>query len=217
MREFLKVQQKKLIEAAEKAVEAVDPITAGEEAESDQDAEEELESEPESQVLTQSEDQMMTLGAMSITVPANTPIIMTPVKDYKGTERVNWTDGIKRQILRLFIKYALNPLKRPPPNMPKSKAVYKEQVPRDGILYGSSIYVDGEKISIASLCEPDTLYQHLGFRGLSGQKEGGFGEGLVSLIDHVMAKEEEKTRDKVLELEEQIMELAAQLSKPESQ
>ena len=38
---------------------------------------------------------------------------------------------------------------------------------------------------------------------------------MVSLIDHVMAKEKEKTRDKVLELEDQIMELAAQLSRPD--
>ena len=213
MRDFLQVQHKKLIEAAEKAVEAVNPITAGDEEESEDDDEDE--SEPEPQVLTQSEDQMITLGSMSINVPANTPIIMTPVKEYKGTKKVTWTDGMKAQVLRLFIKHAKNPLKRPPPNMPKSKAVYKEQVPRDGTIYGSSIYIDGEKTSIASFCEPDTLHQHLGFRGLSGQKEWGFGEGLVSLIDHVMAKEKEKTRDKVLELEDQIMELAAQLSRPD--
>ena len=59
------------------------------------------------------------------------------------------------------------------------------------------------------------LYQHLGHRGLSKQKEWGFGEGLVNLIDYVMAKQEEKTRDKVLEMEGEIMDLALQLSKPE--
>ena len=38
---------------------------------------------------------------------------------------------------------------------------------------------------------------------------------MVNLIDYVMAKQEEKTRDKVLEMEGEIMDLALQLSKPE--
>ena len=206
MREFLHNQQIKLINAAEKAMEAADPVTA--EDESDHG---DSEPEPEPIVLTRDDSaQQLRVGDLTIQVPAKTNINLTPIKQYAG-KRVNWKDGMKVQFLGLYIDKAVDPLKRPTSDKPKSKAVYKEQIDEQGEIYNGTIMYMGEKTSLPSLCQPDTLHQFMGYKGLTGQKNWGHGLGLAAIIDYVM-QGKEQSKAVLQEHKWEVMNLATQLS-----
>jgi hypothetical protein len=209
MKDFLQTQQVKLVEAAEKAMEAADPVTAGDESDPGEDSEPEPETEPT--VLTREDTaQQLRVGDLTIQVPAKTNINLTPIKQYTG-KRVVWKDNMKVQILEKFIDMAADPLKRPSSDMPKSKKVYKAQIDEEGEIYNSTIMYNGDKTSLASLCQPDTLHQFMGFKGLTGQKNWGHGLGLVAIIDYIM-QGKERSKAVLMEHKWEVMNLATQLS-----
>jgi hypothetical protein len=172
--------------------------------------------EPEPTVLTRADTaQQLRIGELTMEVPANTNIKLTPIKQYTG-KRVMWKDYMKVQILEKYIDMAADPLKRPSSDKPKSKAVYKDNIGDDGEIYNSTIMYMGEKTSLPSLCQPDTLHQFFGFKGLTGQKDWvgtgtGTGLGLAALIDYVMHGKEQ-SKAVLMENKYEIMNLATLLS-----
>ena len=168
---------------------------------SDSDSSDELMLEPE--VLLEVE------GEESEEVPANTHIQLNQVK--QNTGRVVWKDYMKVQILEKYIDMAADPLKRPSSDKPKSKSVYREQIGKEGEIYNSTIMYMGEKTSLPSLCQPDTLHQFFGFRGLTGQTHWDQGLGLAALIDYVMHGKEQ-SKAVLMENKYEIMNLATLLS-----
>ena len=92
--------------------------------------------------------------------------------------------------------------------MPRSKAVYRDQITEEGPIYQGAILYLGQKTKVSSLTKPDTLHQHMGFKGLSRQPSG---QGLAAIIDQVMVGQE-KTIERVRELETEILDLANELS-----
>ena len=175
----------------------------------------ELSSEEEETDLTRHDTaQDLRIGDINITnIQPDTPIQITPVK--KG-KRINWTDQMKRQVLLMYIRQAADPLKRPDWENTglKSKTVWKEMIPEKGDIYQKGcILLDGVQTPLKSFCLPDSLHQHFGWLGFTGQKKAGWsgGTGLCHVIDFAM-KDQEQTKEKVREMEEEILEIAMRLS-----
>ena len=113
----------------------------------------------------------------------------TPVKVSKVTVR-RWTDSMKLELLREYIKKAEDPMERAP--TPAGKACYKKQL-KIMLDKGAGILLEGdtEKTRLSSVVSvdsgPDTLAQFLigaGRKGLTGQKDKPAGQGgLVHIID----------------------------------
>ena len=160
--------------------------------------------------LTKPVPQLVRVGEdITVNVAANTTLVVTPAKKYKGSKRVDWTDDMKTQVLRLYINLAEDPLCKNDPMNPQGKAIFKKQIPEHGPIYNGVITYQGEKTLLSSLCKPDTLHQHFACKGLSKQE---MGKGLANIIYTAM-EGKEQTRAKVIEMEGDIMDLAAQFSK----
>ena len=107
--------------------------------------------------------------------------------------------------------------------------MYRQQLTTQGEIFarGGVHLPSGEKVFIRTILKTgnlDTLWSQLGFRGFTGQlisKEQavakqrlvwtGVGTGLVHVIDAVM-EGGERTRERMLELKVEIIELARELS-----
>ena len=124
----------------------------------------------------------------------------TPIKQFEGS-RANWSDHTRVQLLRLYIKKALNPFERPPAAAPRSKAVYKRNAPEGGDLYQNSyIYLENrDKVALNDFTSYENMLVQLGQRKLSGQT---FGLGLVSIIDKFFEDQDLPMEKEYLELEE---------------
>ena len=124
----------------------------------------------------------------------------TPIKQFEGS-RANWSDHTRVQLLRLYIKKALNPFERPSAAAPRSKAVYKRNAPEGGDLYQNSyIYLDNkDKVLLKDFTSHENMLVQLGQRKLSGQT---FGSGLVSVIDKFFEDQDLPMEKEYLELEE---------------
>ena len=175
--------------------------------------EESFEEEEETDLTRHDTAQDLTIGDITISnIQPHTPIQITPVKKKRG---VKITDAIKRQVLKLYLRQAADPMKRPNKSAgPKSKAVWKEMIPEHGDIYQKGcILVNGEETPLKSICMPDALHQHFGWLGLTGQKKAGWsgGTGLCHVIDFAM-KDQEQTKEKVREMEKDIMDIAMMLS-----
>ena len=125
----------------------------------------------------------------------------TPVKVSKVTVK-GWSDHMKLELLREYIRKAENPLERAP--TVGGKAVYKKQL-KVMLKNGDGILLEGEtvKTKLSSLVSntngSDTLAQFLigaGKKGLAGQRGMPFGQGgLVNIIDEWMAEQGERSVD----------------------
>ena len=160
--------------------------------------------------------QSLRIGQLTVEVPANTNLNLTPVKEYekKGVRGASFSDQMKCQVLGIWMDKGDRPLDRPSHGQGvRSRAVYRKQVTEEGELYqNSSIYLDdGTKVSLKSLCKVATIHEMLSSKGLSIQTaedttwEGG--PGLVHIMDMVMG-ELPRTREVLEEKKEEIMQLA---------
>ena len=160
----------------------------------------------------------MKLGNVTLMVDPGTAVTMTPIKRWGGT-RMNLSDDLKRQFLRIYIHKAEDPLARMPGGSGlKARSIFKQQVPLGGNILnkenperGAFFIIKGEKISVESICGQDAIMAMLAFKGLSGQNTWEHGLGLVHLIDHVM-EGHPRNKDELLASEDEIMELADKLS-----
>ena len=222
LKQFLNEQRAKFIEAFTKETADKENAESATEFAIKPAAEEQAESETEFQEVPEAEDLTRDLPT-TLTVGDNLQVLLspgtkltlqaTPTKPRKVCKP--WTDYMLKQFLQLFIQLADDPLARPEDTHTRAKAVYRRQVPEHGTLYqDSEIYLDnGEKKKIRDCAAPDTLHSFLGFRGLSGQKSWGHGLGLVHIIDHVMAGEAIRSKERLLKVQDQVIGLAESLSK----
>jgi hypothetical protein len=208
MKDWLGDQKLKLLAAVKRRSEVED-----DNAPDQNEAEAEDSDDEEEQVLTRPTLQNLRVGSINLEIEAGTSVVISPVKPYMGKKKVMWTDAMKVQVLKMFMYQADDPLKRPDPSQPKSKAIYKAQISEEGSIYNGSIRYKGQKMSLNTICKPDTLHQFFVFKGLSGQKDWGHGEGLVRIIDYTMEKHNvERTRANMMDLEWDILNLATELS-----
>ena len=94
---FLTEQKVKLLEASRKMTESA----VAEQPE----VHDELEFDESSVEIDPGQGPSMEVRVLEEThIPANTTFVLTPVKEYKGTKRVDWTDKMKIELLSLYIR-----------------------------------------------------------------------------------------------------------------
>ena len=160
------------------------------------------EMEPEL-ICTQEIEQEITWDATKvITVPGQPHQVVlphTPVKIRK-VERINWTDEMKLQLLRLFIQFAKDVYARDKGGMTARRVMRAQLKP---IWEKLSILVDDKEIRLDQF-NLDNMAKIMVCNGLSGQTGG---QGLVHLIDAWVEDKGDNVVD-IRDMVEDIMEFA---------
>ena len=153
-------------------------------------------------------------------VKIKTPVKLklSPVKVKRsarpGSSRTTWTDGMKRDLLRLFLYYSPDLISRDPALDGDKKGSGPRKIARKLVKYiweDKNIMVKGEQKKLREY-PLDTLAIIMTQNGLSGQVKNA---GLLRVIDKcVLGVEEELTTDLVRQHKKEIMALAEDLSNP---
>ena len=174
-----------------------------------------LEQRKQKRLRPVTEDPAEELGEEPAEEPAEEPVeeppqaLHTPAKEWNECDRVQFTDVMKLELLRVWIVKTENALIRASTSSGKAPFI-KQRLPL--LEEGVGIMVGVEKFRLISLAKADSLAQILqgiGKKGLSGQKmkPPGMG-GLVHIIDEWLADKEDKSLEFVRSSCEEILDYA---------
>ena len=167
----------------------------------DQDPQQFLhDSQETEQVMMFDQDKIIeTEDGQSVTVNKGTPIKVKAVRAH------GWTDAMKRELLRVYILHAEDPLIRDPAGGMSRANARKQLKPICG---KESIFVEGEQVKLQGF-DLGNMALIMAQKGLKGQR----GKGLYRVIDqYIDGLENKPNKEQVKEHEEGIMELAQALS-----